>query len=163
MPHDFIGWVHTIFAVIALITGSMILAKTKGTSLHKKTGRIYGISMLVVCTTSFMIYRVHGTFGILHFFAIISTVTLILGMLPMYVKGYKNPISAHFSWMYWSVIGLYCAFAAEIFTRLPIILNIDNSYGIFYAFVGLSAGLVGFIGSHFFKKKQKIWEEKFAA
>jgi uncharacterized membrane protein len=161
MPHDIIGWIHTISALVALITGSMILSKTKGTSLHKKTGRIYGMSMLIVCATAFVIYRVHNTFGILHFFAIISSVTLILGMFPMYKKGYKNQILAHLSWMYWSVIGLYCAFTAEIFTRLPIILNIENSYGIFYSLVGLSAGLVGLTGSRFFKKKKKIWEEEF--
>jgi uncharacterized membrane protein len=162
MPHDIIGWIHTIAALIALFTGSVILIKTKGTALHKKIGRIYGISMLIVCATAFMIYRVHNTFGILHFFATVSTVTLILGMLPMYIKGYKNPIVAHLSWMYWSVIGLYCAFAAEIFTRLPIILNIDNSYVIFYVLVFLSAGLIGIIGSRYFKKKKKIWEEQFS-
>jgi uncharacterized membrane protein len=161
MPQDIIGWIHTLAAIMALLTGSMILAKTKGTPLHKQTGRVYGISMLIVCITAFMIYRVHNTIGILHFFAFVSTITLFLGMLPMYVNGYKNPIMAHLSWMYWSVIGLYCAFAAEIFTRLPIILNIENTYGIFYALVGISAGIVGMIGSRFFKKKKKVWEVGF--
>lgn len=161
MPQDFIGWFHTLAAIIALITGSMVLAKTKGTSLHKKIGRVYGISMLVVCATSFMIYRVHGTFGILHIFACTSTITLFLGMLPMYLKGFKNPILAYLAWMYWSVIGLYCAFAAEIFTRLPDILKIENDYGIFYALIGISAGLVGAIGSRYFKKNKKLWEERF--
>lgn len=161
MPHDIIGWIHTIAAVIALLTGSMILAKAKGTALHKKIGRFYGISMLIVCTTAFMIYRVHNSIGILHFFAFISTITLLLGMIPMYYKGFKNPIVAHLSWMYWSVIGLYCAFSAEIFTRLPIILDIENTYGIFYALVFLSSGIVGMIGGHFFNKKKKIWEKRF--
>ena len=55
MPHDFIGWIHTIAAIVALITGSMILSKTKGTAIHKKTGRVYGICMLTVCATAFMI------------------------------------------------------------------------------------------------------------
>ncbi len=163
MPHDIIGWIHTLAAIIALITGSMVLAKTKGTLQHKRTGRVYGVAMLVVCATSFMIYRVHNTFGILHIFAIISTITLVLGMLPLYLKGYKNPILTHLSWMYWSVIGLYCAFAAEIFTRLPMLLDIKNTYGIFYALIGLSAGFVGFIGSRFFKKKKKVWKERFAS
>ncbi|EDP94167.1 DUF2306 domain-containing protein [Kordia algicida OT-1] len=163
MPQDFIGWFHTIGAIIALFTGSLILAKVKGTMLHKKIGRIYVISMLIVCGTSFMIYRVHNTFGILHIFAIISTVTLFLGMIPMFFKGFKNPTIIHLSWMYWSVIGLYCAFAAEVFTRLPLLLEIKNTYGVFYALVGLSAGVVGFIGSRFFKKKKKDWEQQFSA
>lgn len=163
MPHDFIGWFHTIAAMVALLTGSIILATTKGTLFHKRIGRVYGISMLVVCTSSFMMYRLHNTIGFLHFFSVISTTTLILGMLPMYLKNYKNPILAHLAWMYWSVIGLYCAFAAEVFTRLPLILDIKNSYEIFYALVGLSTGLVGFVGSRFFKKKKKIWIAQFSS
>lgn len=163
MPQDFIGWLHTIAAVIALLSGSLILAKSKGTILHIKTGRVYGISMLIVCTTSFMIYRVHDTFGILHIFAVISTITLVLGMTPMYFKGFKYPIIVHLSWMYWSVIGLYCAFAAEVFTRLPVIFDIKNTYGIFYGLIGFSAGIVGLIGSRFFKKKKKVWERQFGA
>ena len=41
MPQDIIGWIHTIAAIIALIAGSIILAKAKGTFQHKITGRIY--------------------------------------------------------------------------------------------------------------------------
>ncbi|NNE32473.1 MAG: DUF2306 domain-containing protein [Winogradskyella sp.] len=163
MPHDFIGWTHTIFAIIALIAGSLVLNRVKGTALHKMTGKIYVVSMLIVCVTAFTIYRVHRTFGILHVFAVVSTITLFLGMLPMYIKGYKNPIVAHLAWMYWSVIGLYCAFTAEIFTRIPILLNIENNYGIFYGLVFLSAGLVGMIGSRYFKTKKKIWEAQFGS
>ena len=161
MPHDTIGWVHTIAAIIALVTGSLILVRTKGTILHKRTGRVYGISMIIVCASAFMIYRVHNSIGILHFFAFVSTLTLFLGLLPLYYKGYRNPIVAHLSWMYWSVIGLYCAFAAEIFTRLPVILDIQNSFGIFYVLVGISTGIVGMIGSYFFKKNKKSWEKRF--
>jgi len=157
MPHDLTGWIHTITALMALITGSLILAQTKGTSLHKITGRIYGISMLSVCATAFMIYRVHETFGVLHLFSLVSTVTLLLGMLPLYMKGYKNPIITHLSWMYWSVIGLYCAFGAEIFTRVPLILHLENSYAIFYTLIGISTGFIGFVGSHFFKTRKVIW------
>ncbi len=163
MPHDFIGWFHTIAAIIALITGGMILARTKGTLLHKRTGRVYGVSMLIVCISAFMIYRVQKTFGILHIFAVISTVTLILGMLPLYSKNYKDPIVMHLSWMYWSVIGLYCAFAAEIGTRLPLLLNIEDSYTTFYILIGISSGIVGLIGSRYFKKKKRVWEQQFGS
>ncbi|TQI71109.1 putative membrane protein DUF2306 [Gramella sp. Hel_I_59] len=162
MPHDSIGWIHTIFAIIALITGSLILINRKGTEFHVRTGRIYGVSMLIVCASAFSIYRVHNAFGVLHFFAIISTVTLILGMIPLYKKGFKQPIVSHLSWMYWSIIGLYCAFAAEIFTRLPLILNLKNSYGIFYLLIGLSTGIVGMTGSWYFKKKKNTWEIKYS-
>ncbi|WP_338351289.1 DUF2306 domain-containing protein [Nonlabens tegetincola] len=163
MPHDFIGWFHTIAAILALITGTIILIKTKGTVLHKQIGRIYGVAMILVCITSFMIYRVHGSFGVLHFFAVVSTVTLLLGMLPLYFKSrFNQPIIMHLSWMYWSVIGLYCAFTAEVFTRLPMLLSIKNTYGIFYTLVGISAGAVGYAGSKVFKKKLNNWIDAFS-
>ncbi|WP_298425869.1 DUF2306 domain-containing protein [uncultured Kordia sp.] len=161
MPHDITGWIHTIAALIALLTGSIILAKTKGTLLHKRVGRFYGIAMMIVCVTSFMMYRLHGKIGILHFFAFVSTVTLCLGMLPLYFKGFKSPIMNHLAMMYWSVIGLYSAFVAEVLTRLPMIFEIENTYGIFYAIVGFSAGVVSMIGGFFFKKKKLIWQEQF--
>lgn len=161
MPYGFIGWFHTIAAFVALLSGSLILGSRKGNTFHKQTGRVYALSMLTVCVTAFLIYRLHNAFGILHFFAILSTVTLILGLYPLYFKGVKNPIVTHLSWMYWSVIGLYAAFAAEVFTRLPMVLNVENSYGIFYALVGISSGLVTFAGSYFFKDKKDDWAERF--
>lgn len=161
MPHDFIGWFHTLTAIIALLTGSIILANRKGTPKHFMIGRIYGISMLIVCITSFMIYRVHGSFGVLHFFAVISTITLLLGMFPLYTRRGKSPFVAHLSWMYWSVIGLYCAFAAEVFTRLPMLLGLENSHSVFYALVGISAGIVGLVGSRYFKAKKDEWIQQF--
>lgn len=161
MPHDITGWIHTLAALVALWTGSLILIKTKGTLWHRRTGRVYGVSMLIVCATSLMIYRLHNSFGILHFFALISTVTLVLGMLPLYIKGTKNAIVRHLAWMYWSVIGLYSAFVAEILTRVPQMLGINTNFGIFYGLVGLSAGLVGFAGARFFKRRIGIWEEAY--
>jgi len=100
MPNDITGWLHTLAAVIALITGTIVLTKVKGTRLHKRIGRFYGTSMLIVCATSFMIFKVHGSFGVLHFFATLSTITLIFGMFPLYSDFLKNPIVAHLSWMY---------------------------------------------------------------
>ena len=159
MPHDLIGWIHTIAALISLITGSIVLILNKGSLAHVIIGRIYVIAMLVVCSTSFMIYRVHGNFNVLHFFALISTVTLMFGMLSLYLKKPDSSyILWHLSWMYWSVIGLYCAFSAEIFTRIPSILGYQDNYGIFYALIGISSGLVGMIGARKFKKLKKSWE-----
>lgn len=139
----------------------MILWQEKGTKLHRQVGRIYGTAMLVVCATSFMIYRVHPSFGVLHFFAIVSSITLLLGMLPMYIKGYKNRLVAHLSWMYWSVIGLYCAFVAEILTRLPDLLGIKSGYGIFYMLIGVSAGIVSGTAGYFFRKRKVYWTTQF--
>lgn len=158
MLSNFIGVTHLIASIIALITGSFVLKNAKGTATHRKIGYVYTIAMAIVLLTSFMIYRLHGAFGILHWFAVVSSITLLAGMLPMFFKNPSNYLSLHFSFMYWSVIGLYCAFFAEILTRIPFLLELeDNVVVIFYSMVGIATGLVAGIGSYYFRRFKKKW------
>ena len=57
-----------------------------------------------------------GGFSIFHFFAIISLLSIFGGMLPT-IKKRQNWFGYHFYFMNWSVVGLYCAFWAEVGTR----------------------------------------------
>ncbi|MFK7812406.1 MAG: DUF2306 domain-containing protein [Maribacter sp.] len=158
MLSNSIGVIHLIASIIALIAGSLVLKNRKGTKIHKKTGYMYTIAMTIVLTTSFMIYRLHGAFGILHWFAVISSITLLAGMLPMFFKKPSNYMNLHSSFMYWSVIGLYCAFFAEVLTRIPFLLEVeDNITVVFYVMVGVATGVVAGIGSYFFRRFKKKW------
>jgi uncharacterized membrane protein len=112
------GSIHLIAACIALITGTVVLIIRKGDKTHKIWGYFYTVAMVVMLITAFMIYRLFGSFGIFHWFAVVSTLTLTGGMLPLLLK-WKNAVTYHLSFMYWSVIGLYAAFISEIFTRVP--------------------------------------------
>ncbi|WP_298545711.1 hypothetical protein [uncultured Aquimarina sp.] len=144
-------------SIISLISGTMVLAKSKGTTTHKQIGYIYTISMFIVLATSFMLYRLHGTFGILHWFSVISSITLLLGIVPMFIKS-KGYLKLHLGFMYWSVIGLYCAFFAEVLTRIPFILKVDtNIVPIFYSLVGIAAAVVSIVGSIYFRKYKEKW------
>lgn len=59
----------------------------------------------------------------------------------------------HFSFMYWSVMGLYMAFAAEVLTRVP--------KTPFFRMVGLATGTIGFgAGWYFYSHKEK-WVKEF--
>ena len=103
-----IGLIHLIASVVALIAGTLILFLTKGTQLHKRIGYTYVTSMTILLITAFMIYRLFGTWGVFHWTALISTLTLICGLVPILTRRpTNNYISLHFSFMYWSVIGLY--------------------------------------------------------
>ncbi len=55
---------------------------------------------------------------VISFIIVVSILTISLGMIPIWTK---KPINKwkylHFSFMYWSVMGLYVAFAAEILSR----------------------------------------------
>lgn len=156
-----ISFIHILSLIIAMVTGMYVLTTTKGTKRHKKIGYVYAISMIILNVTAFMIYKLFGKFGIFHWFAVLSSVTLILGMYPILVKKSKNYIYHHFNFMYWSVAGLYCAFFAEIFTRIPFILEMPNSRQLFGILTGVSTLLVMIIAAIIFAKMKPLWLNQF--
>lgn len=157
------GLIHLIVSIIALITGLFVLTTTKGTKTHKKIGYVYSISMILLNLTAFMIYKLYGKFGIFHWFAVISCLTLFAGLFPVLTKRNKNYLLKHFNFMYWSVVGLYCAFMAEIFSRLPKIILTETgepSTG-FYKGVGIGIGVVMTIAVTFFIKYKPKWTKQY--
>lgn len=112
------GLIHLIGSVFALITGTLVLFKKKGTKFHIVVGYLYFMSMVTLLTTAFYIYRYNG-FDVFHYGAVASSITLICGMLPVWLKKpTKGWREIHLRFMYWSIIGVYIAFAAETFTRI---------------------------------------------
>lgn len=148
-----IGDIHLLTAILALIFGTIVLIRRKGTRQHRILGHFYSISMLIMLITSFMIYRLFGGFGLFHFFSIISMLTITAGMIPAITRKPKHWIILHFSFMYWSVIGLYAAFVSEIFTRIP-----ETP---FFSMLGIATFSV--IGAAYllWTKNKKKWSEQF--
>lgn len=154
--HSTTGWIHFITASIAMISGTAILVLPKGTKQHKGVGYWYVVSMLIMLATSFMLYGLFGGFGVFHVASIVSTLTLIAGMIPAWRrKPGSNWVSYHFSFMYWSVLGLYAAFFSEILTRVPTTP--------FFGMVGIASLLTFGIGGYVFSKKKKQWFAIFAS
>ena len=145
-----IGLIHFIASVLALVFGSTVLAMTKGSKFHIRTGYLYVVSMLVMLATAFMLYNLFGKWGIFHYFAVISSFTLLLGMVPVFLRNQiKNWAYLHFSFMYWSVIGLYGAFVSEMMTRIPEVP--------FYNMVGLATAGVMLVGLILFGINKAKW------
>ncbi|MDX1642283.1 MAG: DUF2306 domain-containing protein [Balneolaceae bacterium] len=163
--HDTVGLIHLITAIIALITGTMILTTKKGTQNHKRIGYVYVVSMTGLLITAFMIYRLWGGWGLFHYAALVSSVTLLGGFVPIIFKyPKKNYIAYHFSFMYWSVLGLYGAFFAEIMTRLPrIVIEEGRPNAIFLNMTGLAVALVMGFGGYYFYKNKDRWENEFSS
>ena len=151
---DTTGLVHVISAVFALISGTMIITMKKGTKRHVQVGYLYVISMVVLIVTAFMIYRLFGGWGVFHYASVVSLISISLGMIPIWLK---KPVNnwryLHFTFMYWSVIGLYAAFAAEMFTRIP------NTP--FLGMVGIVTGVIMLIGGLLFGLKKASWRTVF--
>ncbi|HEX6981280.1 MAG TPA: DUF2306 domain-containing protein [Balneolaceae bacterium] len=153
LVYDTAGLVHFIASIIALITGSLVLGMKKGTWVHRKVGYIYASSMLVLLITAFMIYQLFGGFGIFHIAAVVSLVTLIGGMVPVILRKPEGWLTLHFSFMYWSVLGLYAAFVSEVLTRIP-----ETP---FFNMVGLATGIIMFFGGAYFYLQKHKWEKQF--
>ena len=145
--HSNIGWFHFILAVLAMLTGTIVLLNKKGTLFHKRTGYVYVVSMLLMNISSFFIMNFNG-FSIFHFFAIVSLVAIIGGMVPT-IKKKKNWFGYHFYFMSWSVVGLYCAFWAEVGTRFV------NNMKDFWWMVALATFITAFIGSRIINSEAK--------
>ena len=147
---DSIGLLHLLSSTIALIAGAMTLMMDKGTKRHKQIGYVYVVSMLILLTTAFMIYRLFDGWGIFHYATVASLLTLAGGMVPVLIKKPEHSWrSMHFGFMYWSVMGLYAAFAAEALTRIP------NSP--FFGMVGIATFVIMGAAHIFYRKYQKKW------
>lgn len=154
-----IGLVHFAVSILALIFGTWVLVVRKGTQTHRKVGYLYAISMVLVIATALMIYRLFGTFGVFHFAAVVSAITLAGGMIPVFLRRPKNSwLGLHFSFMYWSVFGLYAAFVAETATRLPV-RTIFDSPKMFFITVIIATFATMLVGQIIFSKNKKKWQE----
>ncbi|MDQ4123934.1 MAG: DUF2306 domain-containing protein [Acidobacteriota bacterium] len=147
-----IGLIHLIASIIALIAGTLVLSAAKGTKFHKTVGYVYAASMTILIVTAFCIYRLFGGFGIFHVAAIVSALTLAGGVVPAILRRpRKTWLGLHYSFMFWSVVGLYAAFVSEIMTRVPGLR--------FYSWLAISIAAVmtaGYLIFFFYKSR---WQQ----
>jgi uncharacterized membrane protein len=157
------GLIHFIASIFALLLGTLVLVFQKGTLKHKIIGRLYALTMLVVLTTAFMTYKLFGTWGIFHWTAVISSLTLISGLIPILIKRpANNYISLHFSFMYWSIMGVYGAFVSETLVRMPkVVLESGIPNSLFYNMTGIGTAIIMGIGVYFFLKNKSNWDKQF--
>jgi uncharacterized membrane protein len=147
-----IGTIHLLSSVISLAAGTVVLILQKGTVLHRKIGYVYATGMLVVNGTALVIYRLFDGFGIFHYAALLSLLTLVGGMVPVLLRKPENSwLNIHFSFMYWSVMGLYAAFASEVLTRVP-----ETP---FFGMVGIATGIIMTAAGVYFYYGKHRWEE----
>ncbi|MTI29950.1 DUF2306 domain-containing protein [Xanthovirga aplysinae] len=145
-----VGLIHTIFALISVLTGTIVIVTIKGTKFHKIIGYTYVISMLIMNGTAFGIFRLFGGFGVFHVFALLSLFALFGGMYPVLNrKKVADWYIQHLKVMSWSVVGLYAALAAEIGVRF-------FEKELFFWIVGVSGGLITTIGAILINRRKKL-------
>ncbi|MEM8909261.1 MAG: DUF2306 domain-containing protein [Bacteroidota bacterium] len=114
--HSWTGLFHTLFAIFAMLFGTLVFLNKKGTTTHKRLGYIYLVNMFLLNFTAFAIYN-FGGFSLFHGFALVSLFAIIRGILPAIRRTQANWLRSHYYYMNWSVVGLYCAFWSEVGVR----------------------------------------------
>ncbi len=122
-----LGWIHTIFGIVALLAGTAVILTRKGTRWHRTLGHVYLSNMLALNVTALFIYKLYGRFGPFHWMALSSLLTLIVGMIPVFTRRPKGGwLELHAAFINGSYVGLVAATAAEITSRIP---GTENAFG----------------------------------
>ena len=111
-----IGLMHLITALLAILVGTLVILSRKGTRKHKWLGRTYVSMMVAVNVSAFLIYELIGGFGLFHWMALFSLLSVLVGYVPARLRkpGWKTQ---HAYFMSGSYVGLVAALAAESLTR----------------------------------------------
>ncbi len=142
--HSYLGLAHTLLAVVALVVGTYVLLRFKGDKKHRQLGYVYVTTMLLMNTSALFIYN-FGKFNLFHFFALFSLGSIALGIIPAIQRKKEDWLNTHYNFMSWSVIGLWCAFWAEMGVRL-----IDMRH--FWWVVVIATVATSIIGAVFIRK-----------
>ncbi|MEL6122114.1 MAG: DUF2306 domain-containing protein [Bacteroidota bacterium] len=112
--------VHTLFSVLALLSGLVVFFLPKGTMRHKQIGYTYVVSMFALIITSFWIFDLFAGFGVFHAMSIVSLVTLIIALyFPLFGRSGELWFIAHYIWMGYSYVGLVMAAGSHLFEYFP--------------------------------------------
>jgi len=102
---------HLATALVALLVGLAILARTKGTAAHKALGRVWVGAIAVTALVSFAI-RGDGDFSWIHALSVWSLISIAMGIAAIR----RGNVRGHRVWM----LSLYAGTAvAGAFTLLP--------------------------------------------
>ena len=74
-----LGWVHFLASMLAIVIGTAVLVRPKGTAVHKARGRIYAIAIVTTSLTALGIYRVGGFF-FAHWFGVAALIITTVGV-----------------------------------------------------------------------------------
>ncbi len=115
-----VGAAHTAFAAVALMAGALVVARPKGTRVHRVLGWIYVASMTGLFATAFLIYRLFGGFGPFHWLAVVGATTLAGGLTAVVLRRPRRTwVERHYYLMSYSYLGLLAAAGAEAAVRVP--------------------------------------------
>ena len=105
---------HVVAALSALLAGAAVLLLPKGTHAHRTIGTVYVLALVLVNVAALSLHR-ENAFGVFHALAVVSLVTIAVGLSPM-LLGKRSPmvIATHAYCMTWSYAGLVAAGCGQL-------------------------------------------------
>ena len=86
----------------------------KGTRTHRRRGTVYVFALILVNVAALSLHR-ESTFGVFHWLAVASLVTLAVGLVPLLLGKWSPPaITTHAYCMAWSFAGLVAAGCGQL-------------------------------------------------
>jgi hypothetical protein len=79
MDISFIGWIHTLIALIAILTGAYSLKKYTIIETKNFSAKIFIVTTIIAAITALLIYK--RGFGVGHLLAIITLLAVIFGYI----------------------------------------------------------------------------------
>ena len=79
MDISFIGWIHTLIALIAILTGAYSLKKYTIIETKNFSAKIFIVTTIIAAVTALLIYK--RGFGVGHLLAIITLLAFIFGYI----------------------------------------------------------------------------------
>ncbi len=134
--------IHQIAALLALITGAVVLWRRKGNGEHKFWGRVWVALMLVTAVSSIFIHetRMWGNFSPIHLLTLLVLVNIPLAI--WYAR--QGNIVAHYRMMQGTYIGLV---VAGLLTFLPGRINFAILFGEGFGIGGVWGSVIGIVSA----------------
>lgn len=79
MDISFIGWIHTLIALIAILSGAYSLKKYTIIETKNFSAKIFIVTTIIAAITALLIYK--RGFGVGHLLAIITLLAVIFGYI----------------------------------------------------------------------------------
>ena len=103
--HDVWLAIHLLTVIPAVPLGAIILLRPKGTTLHRRLGRTWGMLMIAGAVSSFALHGHNGGFSWIHLLAILVLITVTRGI----VQAVRGRIAQHMRTMTLVYAGLLIA------------------------------------------------------
>ena len=158
MDISFIGWIHTLIALIAILSGAYSLKKYTIIETKNLSAKIFIVTTIIAAITALLIYK--RGFGVGHLLAIITLLAVIFGYINErglffgFLTPYFQTVSYSALFLFHMIPGI-----TEILRRIPpdnpIVIDSNVDHPILISFY-----ITFFISYLIITTNQIIWLQK---